>query len=77
MAHYAGNLVEKGTPERNAAIYSFASDDGQGTSDRRLIAYAEKTMEKKGIASATLVMTEDDVVVGVRTLESRQHAQRP
>jgi hypothetical protein len=41
------------------------------------VAYAEKTRERIGIASATLVMAEDDVVGGARNWEIRKRAQRP
>jgi uncharacterized ferredoxin-like protein len=68
MARYSGNLVEKGPPERNVAVYSFSSDDGREAAKVRLVAYAEKTMASAGIASATLVMTENDIVIGVRYL---------
>ena len=62
--------MEKGCPNRSVAAYSFESSKGREAAKARLVAYAENTMARKGIASATLVMTENDIVIGARNLES-------
>jgi hypothetical protein len=74
MPRYAGHLTEKGPPERSVAVYSFESDMDRQDAIARLVTYAEKTMEIRKIDSATLVVTENDIVVRVRTLESRTNA---
>ncbi|MGQ0445415.1 MAG: hypothetical protein ACT4O2_09890 [Beijerinckiaceae bacterium] len=77
MPQYVGNLVERGHLDRNLESYSFASAEGKEAAIARLVASAEETMENRGIAVATLVMTEDGYGIGSRDLENCKYAHRP
>jgi hypothetical protein len=74
MRQYVGNLVETDRPDRNLESYSFASADGKEAAIARLVASAQQTMEERGIAAATLGMTEDGRGIGNRDLKNPKYA---
>ena len=74
MRQCVGNLVETDHPDRNLESYSFASADGKEAAIARLVASAQETMEERGIAEATLVMTEDGRGVGNHSLKNPKYA---
>ncbi|HUZ91757.1 MAG TPA: hypothetical protein VMU78_07640 [Methylocella sp.] len=61
----------------NLDSFSFASNEGREYAVSRLVASAEEVMEREGIASATLLMTEDGYGIGSRDLENLKYANRP
>jgi hypothetical protein len=69
MRQYVGNLVETDHHDRNLESYSFASADGKEAAIARLVASARATMDERGIATASLVMTEDGRGIGHRNLK--------
>jgi hypothetical protein len=73
MRQYVGNLLETDHPDRNLQSYSFASADGKEAAIARLVASAQETMEERGIAAATLAMTEDGRGIGNRNLKNPKY----
>ena len=74
MHRYVGNLVERDRPDRNLDLLVFSSSEGREAAISRLVAWAEKTIENRGIAAATRDMTEDDRGIGRREVESAKYA---
>ena len=70
MHRYVGNLAERDRPDRNLDSLAFSSDEGREAAIVRLIAWAEKEIESRGIVAATLNMTEDDRGIGSREVQS-------
>lgn len=75
MRQYVGNLVDR--DDSNYESYAFASADGKDAAIARFIVSAKQTMEEKGIAEATLKMTEDGIGIGSRDLENPKYKLKP
>jgi hypothetical protein len=70
MPKFVGDLVQRDHPDRNIESYSFWSSQSREAAIVGLVASAQETMKSRGIASATLVMKEDDRGIGSRDLEN-------
>jgi hypothetical protein len=76
MHRYVGNLAERDRPDRSLDSLAFSSDEGREAAIVRLIAWAEKEIESRGMIAATLDMTEDDRGIGSREVQSAKFSLR-